>query len=113
MKLMSINRLMLLLLAGVLSALNIPGQSTIPLKVDTPSKFNINGKQVYEFTIDLKQDEICNIITNASKDLPLFLQVTAPDGSDVVKEADASKSYVFVASTEGRFVARLHFFDEL
>jgi hypothetical protein len=83
------------------------------LKPGVPAKFKVNGKASHEFSIDLKADDLCNISVEANKDLPFLMQVTQPDGQALVKDAEPSAGYIFIAGMAGTYTVRLYVADEL
>jgi len=83
------------------------------LKPGVPAKFKVNGKASHEFSIDLKADDLCNISVEANKDLPFLMQVTQPDGEALVKDAEPSEGYLFIARMTGTYTVKLYIADEL
>ena len=78
-------------------------QEPVRLKADAPSKFSIEGKKMHEFVIDLKADEVCNITTDATEDLPVLMTVTLPTGEEMAKDIEPNEGYVFVADMSGTY----------
>jgi len=105
----------LLVVALVFSfaAITVVAQSPIPLKPGVPAKFTIDGKQPHEFMFDLRPDDICNITTDASDELPVSIAMIDPTGKGFASDIDASKGFVFVAEMPGTYVARFAVYPTL
>jgi hypothetical protein len=82
------------------------------LKPGVPAKFKVNGKEAHEFSIDLKAEDVCNITVDANKEMPFLLQVTQPDGVALVKEAEPTAGYVFIAQAAGTYTVKLYVVEE-
>ena len=91
----------------------LPPLSAQSLKPDVPAKFTINGKQAYEFMVDLRSDDVCNISTNATDEMPISLAVVLPSGEELVDEVYPAKGYVFVANMPGTYVVRFYVSNDL
>jgi hypothetical protein len=82
------------------------------LRPGVPAKFKVDGKAAHEFSIDLKADDVCNISVDGSKELPYLMQISRPDGEALVKEAEPSQGYVFIAGMTGTYSVKLYVADE-
>jgi hypothetical protein len=90
----------------------VAAQTAAQLKPNSQVSFVLNGKQVHEYDIAPGPDDICNITTDAKDDSPLIFDVIQPNGEPLVKEADASKGYVFVADRAGTYKLRFYVFAD-
>lgn len=82
------------------------------LRPGVPAKFKVDGKAAHEFSIDLKAEDVCNVSAEGSKDLPYLMQISQPDGEALVKEAEPSQGYVFIAGMTGTYSVKLYVADE-
>ena len=103
MKLFNISYLIATAILSTLFVLAASGQTPIRLTSDKSAKFSIEDRKTHEFSIELKADEICNITTDASEDLPLLMELVMPNGNDLKKDIDPNEGYVFVADIPGTY----------
>src|SRR5438034_950768 len=57
------------------------------LKADTPERFTLASKdEKKEFAIDLRQDELCDLSTDATDEMPLSVSLISPSGEALIKD---------------------------
>src|SRR5437773_1677696 len=74
------------------------------LKADAPERFTLASKgEQKEFAIDLRQDELCDISTDATDEMPLSVSLISPSGEALIKDGSLTGGYVFVAGETGAY----------
>jgi hypothetical protein len=79
------------------------GQTGTKLLVNQPQKFVIDPKRPVELLLDLKAEDLCNITTDATSDLPVLFDLIDPTNTALVKERGLSDGWMFVAEKSGTY----------